>query len=356
MNKIVSVALFLFIWIASCTDPVEVTYDSTSYSFSFGTLPNPDLPVDNPLTVEGVKLGRMLFYETLLSKDNSQACASCHIQKDGFSDLNQFSKGVEGKFGTRQAMPIFNMAWHNNGFFWDGRAPKLRDQALKPIQDPLEMNETLENVKGKLANSQKYVDQFKRAFVNGTIDDKNISFALEQFMFSIVSYQSKYDQYKEGKATLTDSEERGRQLFFTEFDPSGKIKGAECFHCHAGPNFTNDEYMNNGLDNDANFTDLGRAKVTLTTDDNAKFLTPSLRNIEVTAPYMHDGRFKTLEEVIDHYNEHTKASTTADILLQYNLQPGGLKLDTQDKKDLLAFLKTLTDQTYLTNTAFSKPN
>jgi cytochrome c peroxidase len=162
-------------------------------------------------------------------------------------------------------------------------------------------------------------------------------------MFSIVSYQSKYDQYKDGKAMLTDSEERGRQLFFTEFDPSGKVKGAECFHCHAGPNFTNDEYMNNGLDDDANFKDLGRAKVTMTTDDNAKFLTPSLRNIEVTAPYMHDGRFITLEEVVDHYNEHAKYSTTADILLQYNLQSGGLKL-------------TLTDQSYLNNISYSKPN
>lgn len=356
MNRIAFVILLLIIFISSCTEPVEVFYDSSPFKLQYGNLPTPDLPVDNSLTLEGVKLGRMLFYETQLSKDNTQSCASCHVQKDGFSDLNQFSKGVEGKFGGRQAMPVFNMAWHNNGFFWDGRAPKLRDQALKPIQDPLEMNEKLENVIAKLGSSQKYIDQFKRAFVNGTIDDKNISLALEQFMFSIVSYQSKYDQFKDGKATLTDSEERGRQLFFTEFDPSGKVKGAECFHCHAGPNFTNDEYMNNGLDNDANFKDLGRAKVTLSNEDNAKFLTPSLRNIELTGPYMHDGRFQTLEQVVDHYNEHVKGSSTVDILLQYNLQPGGLKLSTQDKADLVSFLKTLTDYSFSSNTSYSNPN
>ncbi len=361
MNKNIAFILLIFsaIMVWSCDeDPIiePIKFDGTTYNFNYGALPTPDLPTDNILTLEGVKLGRMVFYETLLSKDNTQACATCHVQKDGFSDMNQFSKGVEGKLGGRQAMPVFNMAWHQNGFFWDGRAPKLRDQALKPIQDALEMNETLPNVIAKLKASQKYVDQFKRAFSNGTIDDKNLSLALEQFMFSIVSNDSKFDQVQAGKATYTESEERGRKLFFAEFDPTGKTKGAECFHCHAGPNFTNDEYMNNGLDEEVNQKDLGRQKVTNLLEDKAKFLTPSLRNIALTAPYMHNGRFKTLEEVVDHYADHVKNSATADILLQYNLQPGGLKLEPQNKADLVAFLKTLTDNSFINNTAFSKPN
>lgn len=358
-NITIILAILSITFLFSCEeDPVivPINYDSSPYSFTYGGLPTPDLPTDNKLTIEGVKLGRMLFYEPLLSKDKMQSCASCHLQKDGFSDINQFSKGVEGKFGGRQAMPVVNMAWHNNGFFWDGRAPKLRDQALKPIQDPLEMNETLVNAIAKLSTEQKYKDQFKRAFQNGSINELNLSLALEQFMFSIVSYNSKYDQFKEGKIQLTETEERGRKLFFTEFDVTGNVKGAECFHCHAGPNFTNDEFMNNGLDIAGSQTDLGRAKVTLLSEDNAKFLTPSLRNIELTAPYMHDGRFKTLEEAVEHYNIHVKNSPTVDFLLQYNMQPGGLKLTTQDKSDLIAFLKTLTDASFINNTAFSKPN
>lgn len=343
--------------ITSCSSDVPPPqYDETALILNHENLPTPELPDDNPLTVEGVKLGRMLFYETLLSKDNTQSCASCHLQKDGFSDINKFSIGVEGKTGTRQAMPVFNMAWHVNGFFWDGRAHSLRDQALRPIQDPLEMNESLANVISKLSSTQKYKDQFIRAFKNGRIDDTNLALALEQFMFSIISNDSKYDRFKAGKVQLSESEERGRQLFFAEFDPSGIKKGAECFHCHAGPNFTNDEYMNNGLDDDANFTDLGRAIVTQNNTDNARFLTPSLRNIAVTAPYMHDGRFNTLEEVIEHYDLHVKQSSTVEFILQYNLQPGGLGLSKQDKSDLVDFLKTLTDQTFLTNKAYSRPN
>ncbi len=361
MNSILKFTLIIVFGaiLIQCTpDEVETpaTYSASPISFNYGGLPTPDLPTDNILTDEGIKLGRMLFYETLLSKDNTQACASCHQQKDGFSDFNQFSKGVEGKFGERQAMPIFNMAWHYNGFFWDGRAPLLRDQALRPIQDPLEMNETLPNVIQKLSNTKKYSDQFIRAFHDGKINELNISLALEQFMMSIVSYDSKYDRFTSGQATLTEQEERGRQLFFAEFDPFGNRKGAECFHCHAGPNFTNDKFMNNGLDIESEFKDFGREKVTNNVDDRAKFLTPSLRNIELTGPYMHDGRFKTLEEVINHYNEHVKPSPTVEFILQYNLKPGGLKLNEQDKSDLLAFLKTLTDQSYINNTNYSKPN
>lgn len=358
MKKIALVLPLLAAFFFACDpDPVEepVVFDPTLATVNLRDFPDPTFPADNKPTVQGVMLGRMLFYEKLLSKDGSQACADCHRQPDGFSDSLQFSVGVEKMNGKRQAMPVMNLAWHKNGMFWDGRAPLVRDQALKPIQDPLEMNETLANVVAKLSAEKKYRDQFIRAFGDATVTEERIGRAIEQFEFTMITNNSKYDQFKRGEATLTDSEERGRGLFFTEFDPSGVKKGAECFHCHATFNFTNDEYMNNGLDAAADQKDEGRMKVTLDPADKAKFKTPTLRNIARTAPYMHDGRFKTLEEVVDHYNLGVKDSPTADFLLQYNLQPGGLKLTAQDKADLVAFMKTLTDTEFLANPAFKTP-
>lgn len=342
------------IYSACKKDPTAV-YDPTPATVNLRDFPDPDFPADNKPTVQGVKLGRMLFYEKMLSKDGSQACADCHHQANAFSDSLQFSVGVEKMNGHRQAMAVMNLAWHKNGMFWDGRAPLVRDQALKPIQDPLEMNETLVNAVAKLQAEKTYRDQFIRAFGNDTITSAKIGLAIEQFEFTMISNNSKYDQFKRGTATLTDSEERGRGLFFTEFDPSGVKKGAECFHCHSTFNFTNGEYMNNGLDAEADQKDIGRQKVSNDPADKAKFKVPTLRNIARTAPFMHDGRFTTLEQVIDHYNLGVKNSPTAEFLLQYNLQPGGLALTAQDKSDLVAFLKTLTDTEFLTNPAYKTP-
>ncbi|MFN0035102.1 MAG: cytochrome-c peroxidase [Saprospiraceae bacterium] len=345
--------------LAAChpDDPAEqpATYDPTPYDLKIGDFPTPELPADNKPTVAGVQLGRMLFYEKMLSKDGSQDCADCHKQQDAFSDIRQFSIGVEELPGKRQAMAVMNLAWHQNGLYWDGRAPRVRDQALKPIQDPLEMNETLPNVVAKLSAEKKYTDQFIRAFGDAAVSSERVGLALEQFMLTMVSSNSKYDQHLRGTATLTAAEEHGRKLFFTEFDPSGLNRGAECFHCHAGHNFTNDEFMNNGLDTDASITDEGRKKVTNDSADRGRFKVPSLRNIALTPPYMHDGRFGTLEEVIDHYDHGAKNSSTIEFILQYNLQPGGLGLTVQEKADLVAFLKTLTDPEFLTNAAFAKP-
>lgn len=338
-------------------DPLDspVVYNPVPYDLDAGYFPTPDLPTDNKLTVAGVQLGRMLFYEKMLSKDGSLACAGCHKQENAFSDARRFSIGVEGLPGKRQAMAVMNLAWHHNGFFWDGRAPLVRDQALMPIQDPLEMNETLPNVVTKLAADKRYTDQFIRTFGDATVTSERIGLALEQFMLTMVSNNSKYDKWKRGETTLTESEERGRKLFFTEFDPIGNQRGAECFHCHAGFNFTNGEYMNNGLDSDAEQSDVGRQKVTGDPSDHAKFKVPSLRNVALTAPYMHDGRFATIEDVIDHYDHGVKPSATVDELMQYNLQPGGLQLTAQEKADLAAFLKTLTDETFRTNEAYRTP-
>lgn len=336
--------------------PEEVVQlDETPYTLEYGNFPPPNIPSDNPLTKQGVLLGRMLFYDKKLSEGESQACADCHRQLDGFSDTLKLSLGVRDLEGKRQAMPIFNMAWHTNQFFWDGRSNLLRDQALLPIQDELEMDETLEDVIAKLSAEKDYKDQFMRTFGSEEITAEKMALAMEQFMLSIVSNNSKYDKYLAGEVQLTESEERGRVLYFTEYNPFfPDDSGADCQHCHGGDNFENDQYMNNGLDTDAEFTDIGREEVTMNPDDRAKFKVPSLRNIAVTQPYMHDGRFKTLEEVIDHYNAGIKESSTADQTV-LNTKDTGLFLTEQDKQDLINFLHTLTDETFLNNEEYKSP-
>jgi cytochrome c peroxidase len=358
--KIKTFSLFVLsglLTLGSCKDePAEmtaITHDLTPYVMNIGEFPAPAIASDNPLTQQGVKLGRMLFYETKLSGDGTISCGSCHRQKHAFADTNTFSIGVDGLPGGRQAMAVINMAWNTNEFFWDGRAHLLRDQSILPIQDELEMHETLENVVTKLSAEQSYKDQFMRAFGTTEINSLKISLALEQFMNSIVSVDSKYDQFLRGDLTLTDSEERGRVLFFAEYNehfPS--TSGADCAHCHSPTNFSNNEYMNNGLD--AVVTDDGREKATLNPMDKGKMKVTSLRNIALTTPYMHDGRFTTLEEVVDHYNSGIQASPTLDPALA-NTMNTGLMLDAQDKTDLVAFLNTFTDQTFLNNTAYSDP-
>jgi cytochrome c peroxidase len=353
--------LFLSLLIYACkkeddtTTTAQIKLDETPFMLDFGPFPPPMIPVDNELTVQKVQLGRMLFYEKKLSLDGSQACASCHRQADAFSDTAKFSLGVEGLRGKRQAMAVFNLAWHNNEFFWDGRAHLLRDQSLMPIQDALEMNETLDNVVQKLSSSKMYRDQFTRAFGSDEVSSEKMSLAMEQFMMTIVSFKSKYDNFRMGKGNLTDSEERGRKLFFTEYNPFfPDSSGADCAHCHGGPNFENNKYLNNGLDTDADISDIGREKVTGNARDKAAFKVPSLRNIALTPPYMHDGRFATLEEVVDHYDHGINFSSSIDPAIE-NTRDKGLMLSQQDKADLVAFLKTLTDYELTTNTAYADP-
>lgn len=362
-NKIILITISLIITtvmsISSCkkdknktTETIEK--DPTPYNLELGSFPIPPIAADNQLTNSGVFLGRMLFYEPMLSKDGSMTCASCHNQKNAFDDTARFSKGVRGLLGGRQAMAVFNMAWNTNGFFWDGRAILLRHQSTKPIQDPLEMDEKIENVISKLQGSKKYTDQFIRAFGSDEITEHTISLALEQFMNSIVSYQSKYDDFLAGSATLTPSEERGRKLFFQEYNQFvPDSSGADCAHCHSGFNFENDRYMNNGLD--ASFQDSGRAKVTQMSTDLGKFKVTSLRNIALTPPYMHDGRFQTLEQVVGHYNKGLEASSTLDPALEQT-RGTGLRLSNQDITDIVAFLNTLTDPKYINNTEYTDPH
>lgn len=319
-------------------------------------IPAPILPDDNTLTTNKIELGRQLFYETLLSKDNSISCASCHKQSNAFSDDNIVSLGVDGTLGKRQSMAIINLAWNTNEFFWDGRAHLLRDQSLLPIQDPLEMKESLANVLVKLSTNGLYSQKFELAFGSVGITEKRIALALEQFLLSMVSYRSKFDLYLLDKAVLNESELRGKQLFYGPVSNLASApKGANCVKCHSDRNFTNNLYMNNGLDNQNSILDSGRYKVTNNDYDLAAFRVPTLRNIELTAPYMHDGRFETLDEVIDHYNDGVHQSLSLDLGLSFIQSGGGLDLSLEDKTDLKAFLKTLTDEHFIKDERYSDP-
>ncbi len=357
--KLSAIACIVLLFASSCkkeTDsPTGLTYNPTAYMLNYNGLTPPSIPTDNPLTQQGVQLGRMLFYEKMLSGDGTMSCSSCHAQATGFSDTNRFSIGILGLPGGRQAMTTTNMLWNTNQFFWDGRANLLRDQSLLPIQDSLEMHETLPNVVTKLNNSQMYRDQFYMAFGSSIVTTEKISKALEQFMNSIISNNSRFDKEERGEVTYTASEQRGKDLFYTEYNAFfPAMSGADCAHCHSGANFENDQYMNNGLDSDADMADDGRMKVTSSSSDKGKFKVTSLRNIELTPPYMHDGRFKTLEEVVDHYNSGLVYSSTIDPALE-NTRATGLFLTAQDKTDLVNFLKTLTDRELATDKRYSSP-
>lgn len=321
---------------------------ATPYRFVLARqFPPPELPLDNPLTDEGVELGRKLFNDVRLSVNNTQSCASCHQAEAAFTDLNRFSIGAEGKAGTRNAMPLFNLAWKKS-FFWDGRAASLREQVLMPIENPVEMHESLTNVVAKLVATEIYPALFERAFGTKEIDADRVARALEQFLLTIVSYRSKFDRAMQGREQLTEQEKRGFELFVTEYDPRRGFYGADCFHCHGGPMFSNQSFANNGLD--AKFSDIGLGEVTRREFDLGRFAVPSLRNVAVTAPYMHDGRFKTLEEVVEHYVSGVKASPSLDPNLAKH-PAGGVPLSEADKKALVAFMKTLTDEAFLSKQA-----
>lgn len=312
--------------------------------------PRPSLPPDNPLTVEGVDLGRRLFHDPILSGDNSQSCVDCHQPQSAFTDPGKIlSIGIDGKSGRRNAMPLFNLAWASD-FFWDGRAPDLRTQVLMPVQDPLEMHADLNQVVSRISANPDYSHAFSHTFLDGRVSARNIALALEQFLMTLVSADSRFDSAMKGKAQLSDQERLGLQLFVTEYDPSRNLYGADCFHCHGGPLFTNHQFANNGLPpvDGGDVIDLGRGEVTGDPLDYGLFKVPSLRNVELTAPYMHDGRFATLEQVVDHYNSGVYRSDTLDPNLAKHPDTG-LRLTDSEKAALVAFMKTLTDPAYITD-------
>ncbi|MBT4775017.1 MAG: c-type cytochrome [Crocinitomicaceae bacterium] len=302
-------------------------------------------PANNPLTLEGIDLGRELFYETQLSGDNTMSCASCHFQEFNFSDSARFSTGITGAMGDRQAMSIVNLAW-DDSFFWDGRAISLEEQALGPVVNPIELNDTWVNVISKLQASAKYPLLFQKAFGTSVIDSNLVTKAIAQFERTMVSFNSDYDSYfyQGDTSALTSSEKNGYDLFFGQ---------AECIHCHSGPLLNDPVFRNNGLDDV--FADLGLGDVTGLVSDNGKFKVPTLRNIAESGPYMHDGRFSTLEEVVEHYNSGVQGgSPNLDSEMTHFI--GGLSLTAAEKADLVSFLKTFTDDSFLNNSDFSDPN
>jgi cytochrome c peroxidase len=309
------------------TTPYIIT---TPYGF-----PDMLIPDDNQMTVEGVELGRQLFNDPRLSKNNSLSCAGCHNQNNSFSSPNQYNVGVDNIMGFRNASALINLGW-NTSFNWDGSALTLEEQAFEPVTNPIEMHDTWQNVESKLNNDSNYFILFKNTFNIEYIDSIHIVKAIAQFERSLISVDSKYDKWRKGEVQLSLSELNGYAIFNTE-------KG-DCFHCHGTEMFMDNLFHNNGLDAD-NFLDLGLGNISGNPLDNAKFKTPTVRNVEFTGPYMHDGRFSTLEEVVEHYNSGGNYSTTIDPLMK---KVGiGLQLTNNEKNDLVNFLKTLSDNSYI---------
>ncbi len=303
------------------------------------------MPVDeeNPLTKEGVALGRRLFYDKRLSTNNTLSCGSCHQQKHAFADNRQFSLGVHDSLGIINTMPLFNMGWARS-FFWDGREPSLREQVNEPVINRIEMASTWGGVLQKLQQDKDYPKMFKKVFGTDQITSALVAKALTQFELTLVSFNTRFDKYYfDGQAdVLTPQEERGLDIFFGY---------GGCNHCHSDVLLTDNFFRNNGLDlkpqpglynTTGKETDRGRVKV------------PSLRNIALTAPYMHDGRFKTLDEVLDFYSTgiQQKSPNIDEHMVPFGK---GLYLTSDQKADVIAFLHTLTDSSFIANPAFSDP-
>jgi cytochrome c peroxidase len=330
-----------------------VAYAVTNLPQHIRTIPNADnTPANNPITNPGANLGRVLFYDKRLSANDTVSCASCHLQAAGFSDPEKLSRGFLGGHTARNSMGLSNARFYARGrFFWDERAATLEIQTLLPIQDSIEMGLTLQQMEAKLAGISIYPPLFQAAFGTPDVTADRVSRALSQFVRAMVTYQSKFDQaFALGvngtpnfSAVFTPEELRGQALF------GGGPGGLGCNRCHGTAAHISVLPENNGLD--AVFTDAGAGR--------GRFKSPSLRNIEVTAPYMHDGRFATLEEVIEFYNSGVQDSPDLSPLMREGNLPTGavrrLNLTPQQKADLKAFMLTLTDRTFLADPAFSNP-
>lgn len=292
----------------------------------------------NPLTEEGFQLGRNLFYDPILSRDNTISCASCHLQQTGFTHVDHdLSHGIDGKIGTRNSLTLQNLAWTKD-FMWDGGVNNLEVQPIHPITSEVEMDETLENVVSKLQKSDKYQNLFQKAFGTSKITGQLTLKALAQFVVSLTSSNSKYDKVMRKEEKFTEMEQKGYNLF-----------KQNCATCHKEPLFTSDKFENNGLAIDPTLNDIGRMKITQNPKDSSLFKVATLRNIQFTSPYMHDGRFKTVSEVVKYYNSLNGRKNLSKELSK------PMNLSDNDRTDLVAFLKTLTDTEFLFNPRFSYP-
>ncbi|MBK9639050.1 MAG: cytochrome-c peroxidase [Bacteroidetes bacterium] len=345
-----------FILLFSCI-AIALGFDGlqpTPYVFPFlPYFPKMPLANDNPVTVEGVNLGRHLFYDPILSADSSLSCSSCHQQKFAFSNSPEiFSKGREGVLMKRNTMALFNLAWYPS-FFWDGRAATIEELVFHPVREVSEMNLNWNEAALKLERNPFYKKKFATAFENQKIDSVLVAKAIGQFLRTLLSYQSKYDLVLAGKTYFTKEEYKGFVL------ANDQVKG-NCINCHITDGDvlgTNLFFSNNGLDavsSKDGFADKGRGAVTNNSNDNGKFIVPSLRNLAFSAPYMHDGRFSSLDEVIEFYSTGIKKSVTIDSKIR-DVHQGGMQLTTDEKRELKAFLLTLSDSAFIQNKAYSNP-
>jgi cytochrome c peroxidase len=313
-----------------CTDNVDprfegVEYDPTPYNIEIPErFPVVEVPEDNPLTVEGVALGRRLFYEPMLHIDNDQSCATCHQQQHAFSS--------EGP-----VLPHINLGW-NQAFLWDGKVQGTLEDIML-----FEVREFFQADMARFNAHDEYPVLFYQAFGKTVITEELAAMALAQFERTMISSNSVYDRAMRGEIFFTDAQYNGMEIFFTE-------KG-DCFHCHGGILFTDNLFHNNALDADP---EPGYGAITGSPEDLGKFKTPTLRNIELTAPYMHDGRYVTLEEVVDFYSEGLNESETVDPLMK-QIHKGGIQLTDREKGDLVEFLKCLTDTTFTSDHTLSNP-
>lgn len=292
-----------------------------------------------PLTREKVELGRLLFYDPILSADGTISCSSCHLSYTAFTHVDHaLSHGIHDSIGTRNSPALMNLAW-SKAFMWDGGVNHLDVQALAPISHPAEMGDSLPRVIKRLQANPHYPDLFQEAFGSNEITGEHLLKALSQFQLTLVSANSKYDKVIRGESSFSEQEQKGYTLF-----------KSHCSSCHTEPLFTNGEFVSNGLPVDSTLKDPGRMKITGNSSDSLKFKVPTLRNIEFSYPYMHDGRFKKLNQVLNHYTTGIQAHPNLD---QRLAKP--LNLTSNDKVDLIAFLLTLTDHEFLRNPDFGFP-
>ena len=331
---IIASGILLASWSSSFTNPVSLQYPKSwpkpYYDFT-----------KNQLTEEGIQLGRKLFYDPILSKDNTISCSSCHLSYTAFTHVDhKLSHGIEDRIGNRNSLALMNLAW-NKSFMWDGAANHLDMQALAPISDPNEMGSSIVEVVEKLQANENYPPLFYAAFGDTLITGAKVLKALSQFQLTLISSNSKYDKVmsKEGTETFTTQEQNGYDLYIKH-----------CASCHVEPLFTTGEFTNNGLVPDSDLNDLGRMQITQNASDSLSFKTPSLRNLKYSFPYMHDGRFDNLREVIDHYTEQIDPAGFIDPRLNQKIE-----LTSNQKVDLIAFLRTLNDKDFVFNKDFAFP-
>lgn len=356
---------FTIIWVfvcflqacSDCPDPEtnlsDIPFDPSAYDLDIPEhFPPMVIPEENPLTEEGVALGRRLFFDPILSSDKTLSCSSCHLPEGSFTDNKKVSPGVTGETGKRSSMSLLNIGFNNNGLFWDGRIGTLEEQALLPVEDPIELHAMWPEIEQRLQQDQTYPGLFRKAFgiTERTEIDRQLAVkAIAQFERTLISSgQSKYDRVIEGTDIFTDEELLGHNIFF-DIEPDVR-RHAECGHCHNAPLFTTNEYFNNGLDDaDSPLNDDGRGMVTQVPFDNGKFRVPTLRNIFDSAPYMHDGRFDTFDDVMDHYDDQVNFSRNVDPNLRV------LNLSSEDRAALLAFIRTLDDPNFTSDPRYQSP-